>query len=165
MIFGKLKRINSKTKEKELPTVPHTVFWRTTKQARLPLAVELLRHSTNPDTDSSEAKPSSLFTTIPALLAGNKQWARETRSANPHFFSEQAQGQKPKLLWIGCADSRVPANQVVGLEPGQIFVHRNIANCVSGADVSCMAVLQYAVEVLKVEHILVVGHYGMKAIS
>ena len=96
---------------------------------------------------------------IEQLLANNQQWAKEKVSENPDFFAQLAQGQTPKYLWIGCADSRVPPNQVLGLDPGEIFVHRNIANVVVHTDVNCLSVMQYAVEALKVEHIIVCGHY------
>jgi carbonic anhydrase len=78
----------------------------------------------------------------------------------PDYFKKLVDIQKPKYLWIGCADSRVPANEIVGLKPGELFVHRNVANVVSPADINCLAVIQYAIEKLKVEHILLTGHYG-----
>ena len=94
------------------------------------------------------------------LLDNNKTWADKVRKENPSFFSHLAQQQSPKFLWIGCSDSRVPANQITGLEPGQVFVHRNVANLVVKNDLNCLSVMQYAVDVLKVEHIIVCGHYG-----
>lgn len=94
------------------------------------------------------------------ILNNNVDWARGKISQDPEYFSRLAKLQTPKILWIGCADSRVPADTITGLQPGEIFVHRNVANLVYGADLNCMSVLQYAVEVLKVEHIIVCGHYG-----
>ncbi len=94
------------------------------------------------------------------LLLANKAWASEMRELNPNFFNNLAKAQTPKFLWIGCSDSRVPANQITGTDPGEIFVHRNVANMVVHTDLNMLSVLQYAVEVLKVEHIMVVGHYG-----
>ena len=94
------------------------------------------------------------------LLARNRTWATKIRSADPEFFPRLAQQQSPPYLWIGCSDSRVPATQLVDLAPGEMFVHRNIANLVVHTDLNCLSVMQYAVEVLKVEHIIVCGHDG-----
>lgn len=94
------------------------------------------------------------------LLDRNKAWAERIRAEDPGFFKRLSQIQNPKYLWIGCSDSRVPANQITGLMPGEVFVHRNIANVVVHTDLNCLSVLQFAVDVLKVEHVLVVGHYG-----
>lgn len=94
------------------------------------------------------------------LFANNQQWADEIKKADPEFFSKLAQQQTPEYLWIGCSDSRVPANQIVGLLPGELFVHRNVANVVIHTDLNCLAVLQYAVAVLHVKHVIVCGHYG-----
>lgn len=94
------------------------------------------------------------------LLLANKLWASEKLDLDPTYFDLLAADQKPEFLWIGCADSRVPADQVTGTHPGEIFVHRNVANLVVHTDINMLSVLQYAVEVLKVKHILVVGHYG-----
>ncbi|MEY5025111.1 MAG: hypothetical protein RLZZ244_639 [Verrucomicrobiota bacterium] len=94
------------------------------------------------------------------LIENNRQWAEETRSKDPEFFTTLAKQQAPEYLWIGCSDSRVPANQIVGLLPGQVFVHRNVANVVVHTDLNCLSVMQYAIDVLKVRHVLVVGHYG-----
>ncbi len=94
------------------------------------------------------------------LFANNRAWARDITSRDPEFFRKLSRQQAPEYLWIGCADSRVPANEIVGLLPGELFVHRNVANVVSHTDLSCLSVLQYAVEVLKVKHIIVCGHYG-----
>ena len=94
------------------------------------------------------------------LLDRNKAWAERIRAEDPGFFKRLSQIQNPKYLWIGCSDSRVPANQITGLMPGEVFVHRNIANVVVHTDLNCLSTIQFAVDVLKVEHILVVGHYG-----
>lgn len=87
------------------------------------------------------------------------QWVEKMNQADANFFSNLAKQQSPEILWIGCADSRVPANQIVGLLPGELFVHRNVANIVSHSDLNCLSVLQFAVEVLKIRHIIVCGHY------
>lgn len=94
------------------------------------------------------------------LFTSNRNWADNIRRQTPDFFSKLAKQQSPKYLWIGCSDSRVPANEIIGLLPGEVFVHRNIANVVVHADLNCLSVIQFAVDVLKVEHIMVVGHYG-----
>ena len=94
------------------------------------------------------------------LLNNNRAWAERVSREDPGFFERLSKQQAPKYLWIGCSDSRVPANQVVDLAPGEVFVHRNIANVVVHTDLNCLSVIQFAVDVLKVEHILVVGHYG-----
>lgn len=94
------------------------------------------------------------------LLLENKAWAAEKIQDDPEFFSRLAHIQRPEFLWIGCSDSRVPANEITGTQPGEIFVHRNIANMVVHTDLNLLSVLQYAVEVLKVHHIIVCGHYG-----
>ncbi|EAZ82903.1 carbonate dehydratase [Algoriphagus machipongonensis] len=99
------------------------------------------------------------------LLLQNKAWSEEVNELDPSFFKKLSQQQSPKFLWIGCADSRVPANQITGTDPGEIFVHRNIANMVVHTDLNLLSVLQYAVEVLKVEHIIVCGHYGCGGIA
>src|SRR3954464_4017723 len=98
--------------------------------------------------------------TINDLFAHNRAWAAEMERSRPGFFSSLVQQQKPKFMWIGCSDSRVPANVITGLEPGEVFVHRNVANIVYPADLNCMAVLQFPLETLKVGHIIVCGHYG-----
>ncbi|MBE8168747.1 MAG: carbonate dehydratase [Shewanella sp.] len=94
------------------------------------------------------------------LFESNRLWAAQIKEENPHFFEQLATQQAPEYLWIGCSDSRVPSNQIIGLMPGEVFVHRNIANMVVHSDINCLSVIQYAVEVLKVKHIMVVGHYG-----
>jgi carbonic anhydrase len=99
------------------------------------------------------------------LLARNRAWADQIKKEDPEFFQRLAQAQQPNYLWIGCADSRVPANEILGLIPGEIFVHRNIANVVVHTDLNCLSVLQFAVDHLKVQHVLVVGHYGCAGVA
>ena len=94
------------------------------------------------------------------LLKNNAVWASNRVLADPEFFVRLARQQAPEYLWIGCSDSRVPANEIIGLDPGEVFVHRNVANLVIHSDMNCFAVLQFAVEVLKVRHVIVCGHYG-----
>jgi carbonic anhydrase len=105
-----------------------------------------------PDHDDQQA--------LETLLQSNRSWAAATEQRSPGFFSRLAQQQSPKYMWIGCADSRVPANDLVGLLPGELFVHRNVANVVVHSDLNALSTIQFAVEHLKVEHIIVVGHYG-----
>ena len=97
---------------------------------------------------------------LPDLFDNNRRWARRIVDRDPEFFKSLAAQQSPKYLWIGCADSRVPANEIVGLMPGELFVHRNVANVVVHTDLNCLSVLQFAIDVLKVEHVIVCGHYG-----
>ena len=104
------------------------------------------------------------MTTLDELLERNREWAEQVKRDDPGFFKALSQQQAPKYLWIGCSDSRVPANQILGLAPGEVFVHRNIANVVVHADLNCLSVIQFAVDLLKVEHILVVGHYGCSGV-
>ena len=94
------------------------------------------------------------------LFESNREWANRMTTADPDFFNRLVGVQSPKYLWIGCSDSRVPANEILGLKPGEVFVHRNVANVVNHTDFNSLSVIQYAVSVLKVEHIMVVGHYG-----
>ena len=94
------------------------------------------------------------------LLERNRAWSLDLRSRDPEFFHRLAEQQAPKYLWIGCSDSRVPANQIIDMAPGEVFVHRNVANVVAHTDLNCLSTIQFAVDVLKVEHIIVVGHYG-----
>lgn len=98
--------------------------------------------------------------TIENLLEQNRRWSEHQKYIDPEFFQRLSLQQTPEYLWIGCSDSRVPANQVVGLDPGELFVHRNIANVVLHTDFNCLSVLQFAVDVLKVRHVIVCGHYG-----
>lgn len=99
------------------------------------------------------------------LFDNNRQWAAEIKRSDPLFFTNQSELQNPDYLWIGCSDSRVPASEIVGLLPGDLFVHRNIANLVVHTDMNCLSVLQYAVYVLKVKHIIVCGHYGCGGVT
>ena len=99
------------------------------------------------------------------LFAQNRAWAESISQRHPNFFAALSQQQSPAYLWIGCADSRVPANEIVGLLPGELFVHRNIANVVVHTDLNCLSVLQFAVDVLKVRHIIVTGHYGCSGVN
>jgi carbonic anhydrase len=94
------------------------------------------------------------------LLENNRAWAAERVERDPTFFTRLEKQQAPEFLWIGCSDSRVPANEIVGLDPGELFVHRNVANVVVHTDLNCLSVLQFAVDVLKVKHVIVCGHYG-----
>ena len=98
--------------------------------------------------------------TLRHLFESNRVWAQSIREQDPEFFEKLARQQAPKHLWIGCSDSRVPANQSVGLLPGELFVHRNVANVVVHTDLNCLSVMQFAVDVLKVQHVIVCGHYG-----
>ncbi|XWN30269.1 MAG: carbonic anhydrase [Devosia sp.] len=99
------------------------------------------------------------------LFARNRMWAERIKEINPDYFANLSQQQAPNYFWIGCSDSRVPANQIIDLPPGEVFVHRNIANVVAPSDLNLLSVLQYAVEVLKVTHVIVCGHYGCGGIS
>jgi carbonic anhydrase len=102
---------------------------------------------------------------IQHLFENNRRWSENIRKQNPQFFLELSQQQSPSFLWIGCADSRVPANEIVGMLPGELFVHRNVANVVVHTDLNCLSVMQFAVEVLKVRHIIVCGHYGCSGVN
>ena len=99
------------------------------------------------------------------LFENNRYWANQIKSEDPIFFEKLARQQQPEYLWIGCADSRVPANEIVGLLPGELFVHRNVANLVIHTDLNCLSVIQYAVDVLKVKHVIVCGHYGCGGVA
>jgi len=107
-----------------------------------------------------QSRPPSEALSVEALIANNQTWAKTKTSKDPSFFKRLAEHQAPAYLWIGCSDSRVPANEIVGLDPGELFVHRNVANLAPPQDANYLSVLQYAVQKLKVKHILVVGHYG-----
>ncbi len=102
---------------------------------------------------------------LPHLFDKNRAWAESMVRQDPAFFSKLAQQQTPELLWIGCSDSRVPANQIIGLLPGDVFVHRNVANVVVHTDLNCLSVLQFAIDVLKVRHVIVCGHYGCSGVG
>lgn len=99
------------------------------------------------------------------LFDNNRLWAERINKEDPEFFSKLAKQQTPEYLWIGCSDSRVPSNQIIDLMPGEVFVHRNIANMVVHTDLNCLSVIQYAIEVLKVKHVMVVGHYGCGGVA
>lgn len=103
--------------------------------------------------------------TLSHLFANNQTWAEGIRQQDPEFFQKLSRQQSPGFMWIGCSDSRVPANQIVGLLPGELFVHRNIANLVVHTDLNCLSVMQFAVDILKVRHIVVCGHYGCSGVQ
>lgn len=105
------------------------------------------------------------MTDLDNLFKNNTQWAERIKAEDPDFFSKLSKQQSPEYLWIGCADSRVPANEIVDLMPGELFVHRNVANVVLHTDLNCLSVMQYAVDVLKVKHVMVVGHYGCGGVA
>ena len=105
-----------------------------------------------------------MTTSISDLIAHNRAWAAQMEAERPDFFTSLVQQQTPKYMWIGCSDSRVPANQITGLEPGEVFVHRNVANVVVHSDLNALSTIQFAVERLKVEHVMVVGHYGCSGV-
>lgn len=102
--------------------------------------------------------------TLETLFDKNRAWARDIENRTPGFFTRLQQQQSPQYLWIGCSDSRVPANEIVGLLPGELFVHRNVANVVVHSDLNCLSVMQFAIDSLKVKHIIVVGHYGCSGV-
>src|SRR6266513_1446073 len=103
--------------------------------------------------------------TLNQLFENNKTWAKRIRQQDPDFFLKLSRQQSPNYLWIGCSDSRVPANQIVGLLPGDLFVHRNVANLVLHTDFNCLSVMEFAVDILKVRHIIVCGHYGCNGVQ
>jgi len=107
----------------------------------------------------------STDTSLAHLFENNEKWVAARLAADPEYFSRLAHQQAPEYLWIGCSDSRVPANQIIGLPPGEVFVHRNIANVVVHSDLNCLSVIQFAVDRLKVKHIMVVGHYGCSGVG
>jgi carbonic anhydrase len=106
----------------------------------------------------------TMTASITDLFAHNRAWAAQMEAERPGFFTSLVQQQTPKYMWIGCSDSRVPANQITGLEPGEVFVHRNVANVVVHSDLNALSTIQFAVERLKVEHVMVVGHYGCSGV-
>src|SRR5205814_4799902 len=99
------------------------------------------------------------------LFENNRQWSASKVRQDPDFFKRLSAQQSPSYLWIGCSDSRIPANQVIGLEPGEVFVHRNVANLVVNTDFNCLSVIQFAVEVLNIKHIIICGHYGCSGVK
>jgi carbonic anhydrase len=105
------------------------------------------------------------MSSLKQLFDNNRAWSENIRRADPGFFTRLSRQQRPRYLWIGCSDSRVPANDIVGLLPGELFVHRNIANVVVHSDLNCLSVMQFAVDVLRIEHIIVCGHYGCSGVS
>jgi len=104
------------------------------------------------------------MTDVGELFKRNRAWAKGMQASDPEFFSSLANQQSPEFLWIGCSDSRVPANQITGLAPGEVFVHRNVANLVVHTDLNCLSVLQFAVDLLRVRHVIVCGHYGCSGV-
>jgi carbonic anhydrase len=104
------------------------------------------------------------MTDVAELFKRNRAWAASVNASDPAFFSALAQQQSPEFLWIGCSDSRVPANQITGLAPGEVFVHRNVANLVVHTDLNCLSVLEFAIDLLKVRHVIVCGHYGCSGV-
>ena len=119
-----------------------------------------MRKCVNSFPKSDAQRAHSFVKTLQHLFDSNRHWSERIRRQDPEFFSKLARQQSPEYLWIGCSDSRVPANEIVDLLPGELFVHRNVANVVTHADLNCLSVIQFAVDVLKVKHIIVVGHYG-----
>jgi carbonic anhydrase len=103
--------------------------------------------------------------TLAALFANNLRWSERIRRRDPGFFDRLAHQQAPEYLWIGCSDSRVPANEIIGLAPGEVFVHRNVGNVVAQTDLNCLSVIEFAVDLLRVKHIIVVGHYGCSGVK
>lgn len=112
------------------------------------------------DSATTSTRTNEGIDTVQTLFKGNRRWARRTEERDPGFFSRLLEQQTPRYLWIGCADSRVPANEIVDLLPGEMFVHRNLANLVVHSDLNCLSVMQFAVDGLCIKHIIVVGHYG-----
>ncbi|TMH13422.1 MAG: carbonate dehydratase [Betaproteobacteria bacterium] len=106
-----------------------------------------------------------MTTQLQELFDSNRRWAEATEARTPGFFTNLLRQQEPQYLWIGCSDSRVPANEIVGLMPGELFVHRNVANVVVHSDLNCLSVMQFAIDMLKVQHIIVVGHYGCSGVK
>jgi len=111
------------------------------------------------------SEPAPAVGTLSMLLDRNRQWSDRMRAQDPDFFARLAQQQAPEYLWVGCSDSRVPANEIVDLPPGQLFVHRNIGNVVVHTDLNCLSVIQFSVDMLRVKHIMVVGHYGCSGVQ
>jgi len=114
---------------------------------------------------TAEKMKPTLAESYTALLSGNREWVDQRVKEDPDYFKKLSQGQSPEVLWIGCSDSRVPANQITGTKPGEVFVHRNIANVCAHSDMNMLSVLDYAVNVLKVKHVIVAGHYGCGGVA
>jgi carbonic anhydrase len=123
------------------------------------------RHALHRARAADPALSSSAMSDLQPLLDNNRRWAERQARDDPNFFHRLATLQTPQYLWIGCSDSRVPANQITGLLPGEVFVHRNVANLVVHTDINCLSVIQYAVEVLQVRHVIVCGHYGCGGVA
>src|SRR3979411_161613 len=102
---------------------------------------------------------------LPELIQNNRRWANDMTKSDPKLFERLSEKQIPQFLWIGCSDSRVPANQITGLAPGEVFVHRNIANVVVHTDLNCLSVIQFAVDILKIRHVILCGHYGCSGVE
>jgi carbonic anhydrase len=128
------------------------------------MKTEIQKNDIKPLITTEKAKL-TLAESYNALLSGNREWAHQQIKADPDYFKKLSKGQSPEVLWIGCSDSRVPANQVTGTNPGEVFVHRNIANVCVHSDMNMLSVLDYAVNVLKVKHVIVAGHYGCGGVA
>ena len=122
--------------------------------------MRLLGRSRHPLTSDDDAWYSAGVNLLAECFAANRQWAAEAKASDPDYFKRLESLQNPDLLWIGCSDSRLPPNEIIGRKPGELFVHRNVANLVEHTDVNCLSVLQYAIDVLEVKHVIVCGHYG-----
>ena len=109
--------------------------------------------------------PHTTDNSLAQLFENNRKWAQNTSARQPTFFSDLAHQQNPEYMWIGCADSRVPANELIGLLPGEVFVHRNVANILAHSDLNCLSAMQYAIDVLKVKHVIICGHYGCGGVA
>lgn len=128
------------------------------------MKTENQKNDIKPILTAEKMKP-TLAESYTALLSGNREWVDQRLKEDPDYFKKLSQGQSPEVLWIGCSDSRVPANQITGTKPGEVFVHRNIANVCAHSDMNMLSVLDYAVNVLKVKHVIVAGHYGCGGVA
>jgi len=153
--------INSMTGDKSNPSTNPPSPSSSSFQSPSPSSYTVLHPSHTNESGESSSESSELRW----LFDNNKQWAKTVERQYPGFFNKLSKQQKPKYMWIGCSDSRVPASEITGLMPGEVFVHRNVANCVVHADLNLLACLQLAVDILKVEHIIVCGHYGCGGIN